>query len=180
MSLDYVQKQYYWIPRTWGADPEIGAYASFAAGGWQWVSDQDPNTIPTNPVQGLQQRALHLPAWFPRKSYLSGVEVALYTNDTPGLWNELSGWIDPTGQFFHGGTPNGNEGGANFTNAISLFHVTFQGQSAQKWHRDFPKPILVDRDAGDLIEVKGGFNLNIAIVFIGFRFLVPNPNPTLP
>ena len=165
------QRQYYWLPRFFYEDQETGQYAVYPAGGWQWISDQDPNTIPFEPAPGLQQRALHLPSWFPRKAYLSGVEVALSTGSPITGWNEFAAWVDPAGHFFHSATPNGAEAGSNFTDSISLFHV-IQTLQTERWHRDFPTPILLDRDAGDLIGVKGGFSTDGMMVFVGFRFLV--------
>ena len=143
-------------------------------------SDQGESTIPFNPAVGLQQRYMFLPAWFPRKAYISSIVLALATNTPNGLYNELAVWVDPGGQFFNGGTPHGAEEGACFTKAISLAHVAFTptpGNNSQRWSFDFQYPILVDRDAGDLIEAKGGFNVEIVTVFLGIRFLVPNPHP---
>ena len=174
MTISHVQKQYYWIPRLWGQDQETGDYANYYSGGWQWVSDQDPNTIPFTPAVGLQQRALHLPAWFPRKAYLSGVEVALFTPEISSSLSEIGGYVDPGGHFFHSGTPNGAEAGSNFVDTISLFHETmYPGVQTAKWHRDYQTPILLDRDAGDLFCVKAGFSAGNMGVFVGFRFLVP-------
>lgn len=172
MTIPYVQKQYYWIPRLWGHDQETGTYAQYGAGGWQWISVPDPGTPEFySPAPGLQQRALYLPSWFPRQAYLSGIEGALMTSEVPTSYGEFAGWVDPGGHFFHSAVPNGAEAGSNFTDSISLFHVTMTG-SQTRWHRDFHTPILLDRDAGDLIGLKAGFPVGSMTVFVGFRFLV--------
>lgn len=172
MTIPYVQKEYYWIPRIYGQDPETGTYAVLPAGGWQWISDQNPTTIPFNPAPGLSQRALHLPAALPRQVYLSGVEVAVNIAAPNSNVSDFGGWVDPAGHFFHSGLGhNGAEEGSNFTDSISLFHVIFTGPG--RWFRDFPHPILVDRDAGDLICVKTGLAVGGVNVFVGFRYMVP-------
>lgn len=177
--IPYVQKQYSWIPRLFYEDPETGTYANFPAGGWQWISDQDPNTIPFDPAPGLQQRAMHLPDWFPRKVYISSVIVASNSAGPNGTVSEFAAWIDPGGQFFLSGNPHGAEGGSNFTKFQSLFHMTWSEQSPR---REFPleRPVLLDRDAGDLIGAKAGLSFPISNIFIGFRYLVQNPYPELP
>jgi hypothetical protein len=174
----YVQQQYYWIPRVWGQDQETGAYAAYPAGAWQWIGDQDPATIPFTPAPGLQQRAMHLPATFPRKAYLSRILVAYGSSAAVGS-NELSCWVDPGGAFFHTGTPNGREIGSNFVNVIQLFSQLYSGASIRDDHKIDP-PILLDRDAGDLLGCKLGSSQTMDWIFIGFRWLAPNPNPTLP
>jgi len=174
MTIPYVEEEYFWIPRIHGQDPETGTYAVLYGGSsWQFVSDQDPNTIPFTPVTGLQQRALHLPAAFPRKAFLSGVNCSLETSTVPNQVSAYAGWIDKGGEFFYSGTPNGAENGSNFIRANSLFLETFRAERRETWVHNFAAPKLLDRDAGDLLCVKIDLGVGGVIAHVGFRFLVP-------
>lgn len=171
-------RQYYWIPRIFGQNQETGTYAVFPPGGWQWVSDQNPNTIPWNPALGLQQRALYLPDGsgggpaFPRKLLFTGVDIALTTGDPATSWSDFAVWVDPAGRFYNSATPHGAEAGSNFVDCLSMGHAVHQiGQQAQRWRFSFAgdDKVPMDRDQGDLIGVKGGFAHHMG-VYVGFRF----------
>lgn len=178
MTVPYVMRQYYWIPRIYGQDPETGTYAALPAGGWQFISDQDPTAIPFSPAAGLQQRALHLPTWFPRQAYLTGVSVAAASSAPVGN-NEFAAWVDPAGGFFLSGSPHGAEAGVNFVNSVPLFSAVYSGGDMRATFKA-DAPILLDRDAGDLIDVKLGLSQPQDWIYVGFNFLVPNPHPTKP
>lgn len=168
--IRYIQREYYWIPRIFGQDPETGTYAPLPPGGWQFVSDQDPNTIPFQPAVGLEQRALHLPLWFPRKVELIGAKVAWGTAlSSPVNPDELTAYVDPGGIFFQTGNPHGAEANSNFTRVISLFQISATGQFLRTGFTIDP-PILLNRDAGDLLEVKGGFSNAMSYIYVGFRY----------
>lgn len=170
--IRYVQNQYYWIPRIHGQNQETGIYAQYPAGAWQWISDVDPNNPPYDPCNGcgLQQRAIYLPLAFPRQAYFTGTEIALSHGDSPAGMNEFGGWIDPKGHFYN--SANGAEAGANFIDSISLFHVIMEGRQRERWHREYDVPILCDRDQGDKIGFKAGFNSQNVFVFVGMKYLV--------
>lgn len=176
MTIPYVQHQYYWIPRVWGQNPETGAYASYPAGGWQWISVADPGTPAFyDPAPGLKQRALYVPDWLvPRQVYITGVDVALWSSSGTAQASEITGWIDPGGHFFYSGNPDGAEEGANFVDSRTLFSEMLNSSASGRWKRDFSTPILWDRDAGDLLGIKGGFDVGGMGVFVGLRFMVPN------
>lgn len=170
MPYNHIQREYFWIPRLYGQDPERGTYAWLPPGGWQFVSDQDPATIPWNPAIGLQQRALHLPSWFPRKCFLIGAKMGWGSGNPSAGINELTAYVDPGGEFFLSGNPHGAEEGSNFTKTISLFQEAIVGGQQVRRGYVIDPPILLDRDAGDLIEVKGGFNQAMDWIYVGFRF----------
>lgn len=170
MTIEFIQKQYYWIPRSGNSPTDFETSPNYAQvpasiGGWQWITDT-PDPL------GANYGHLYLPTWFPRKAFINKVWLGAGCNGNTGTLNELAAWVDPGGVAY--ASANGAEAGSNFTQDISLGHLKWYGFSVVECF-DHEAPVLLDRDAGDKLGFMCHNSQDVAYVFCGIGFLFPAP-----
>lgn len=165
--IEYTQKTYYYIPRTFGSNPFTGPYATVPAAlsPWTWVSDaSDP--LPAH------HGHLILPPWLPSKALISSARIAVGC-DVSGSAADLGVWIDPGGVAYNSTNPPGQELGSDFTRDMSLYEGRFYNQLDIAPYVEFKYPFLFNREAGDKLLLSIHSARNVQYVYCELGFLVP-------
>lgn len=169
MSLDFITRSFYWLPRIGGG--LAGTYEPVPAGGIYYISETSP--LPAG------YKNLPFPAWLPRQVFISSVWAGygLSRGLTPPEGVELTIVVDPGGTAFKTGHPPGAETGSDFTRDISLLQYWSESNFYQQFvSKGFDHPVLLNRDAGDKLLVDISTNPILDWFYMELQFIVPSGN----
>jgi hypothetical protein len=166
VSLDFITRSFYWIPRVGGG--LFGTYEPIPSGGISYISDISP--LPAG------YKPLLFPSWMPSKVFISSVRVSfgLSRGNIPPEGQDIEILIDPRGIAFKTGTPPGAEVGADITRYISLVQIWSESNLYQQFFeqkREYPS--LLDRSAGDKLLVLVANSVILDWFCMGLDFIVP-------
>lgn len=167
MSLDFITRSFYWLPRVGGA--LTGTYEAIPEGANNYISD--------TALLAPGYKPLPLPTWMPRQVFISGfwAGFGLSRGLTPPEGVGITLYVDPQGIGYKTGITPGAEAGSDMTRFISLLQCwSVSNDYVQFFKGNLADPVLLDRDAGDKFIVELDTNPILDWFYMEMRFIVPS------